>query len=119
MKTTNYKASRIFVVMTLLVVLIDTIYALVFHFIDYHAEGTIVLAIFYFPLLFLGYFLWIGRKFAAILLAVLLIAHGLVYLLGTGLSGSVLILMLAVLNMVAAVSSILSVFGKFQKSGKK
>jgi len=118
-KTTDDKTTRIFVVMTLLVVLINIIYALVINYIDYHAGGQIFWILFCFSLLFLGYFLWKGREFAAVLLAIIFSAYGLLCLFGAILGGSFLLLFLAVLTIFGAVSSILSLILKNRKSGKK
>ena len=119
LKTKSDKINRIFAFMTLLVVFIDTSWAIFTYVVVWGARGTRIFAISYFPLLLLGYFLWMGRKFAAILLSLLLIAHGLFYLYAAAGTASVLLLMLAVVNIVAAVSSILTVFGKFRKLEKK
>ena len=123
MITTNYKRARTIVITALFVVMIDTIYALIFIIIDLKREtlleSTIFLVLFDFPLILLGYLLWFGRRFAAILLAVFLFAHGLLYLLGFGLVGNVLILMLAALNIVIAVFLFRSDVAKFQESKTK
>jgi hypothetical protein len=108
MKTTTYKASRIFIVMTLLVVLINIIYALVINFIDYHAGGQIFWVLFCFSLLFLGYFLWKGHDFAAVLLTIIFSAYGLLCLFGAIMGGSFILAILAVLTIFGAVFSIFS-----------
>jgi hypothetical protein len=119
LKTKNDKNTRIFVVMTLLVVLINIIYALVINFIDYHAVGQIFWGIFCFSLLFLGYFLWKGQDFAAVLLAIIFSAYGLLCLFGAIMGGSFILAILAFLTISGAVSSILSLILRHRNLNKK
>jgi hypothetical protein len=103
----NYKRAHTIVIAALFVVMIDTIYALIFYFIDLKRESflesTIILFLFWLPLIVFGYLLWLGRRRAARVLGVLLLLHGLFYLLGSALAGSILILILAALNIIVAV----------------
>ena len=126
MITKNWNRGRIIVIIASFAVIVDTIYALIFYFLDikkYPQENllsySLILVLFWLTLILLAYLVWIGRRFAARILGIFLFGHGLLYLLGSGLTGSLLIFMLAALNLVIAVFLFSSSVAEFQNQKRK